>query len=242
MNILVKEIVRSLEECSLGIAGQLTISEQMEQLMDNILLLRVPPTWVKRAYPCKRGLVSWLDNLNKRIDQLSTWKDDPETMPKVTFISRLFNPQSFLTAIKQFIGQKHKWELNKVMIKTDVQKRSIEEIDTISKEGSFVFGFILEGARWDTTTMMLDEPKPKEMFCLMPVVNCKAELEPADGKEIKGMYYCPTYITEDRGRTYIFTGQLKTKHNPRKWILGGVAMLLDVESVNEDPPKKKDQK
>jgi dynein heavy chain len=28
-------------------------------------------------------------------------------------------------------------------------KKSVEEIESAGKEGSFVFGFILEGARWD---------------------------------------------------------------------------------------------
>jgi dynein heavy chain len=28
-------------------------------------------------------------------------------------------------------------------------KKTIEEVDTWSKEGAYVYGFILEGARWD---------------------------------------------------------------------------------------------
>jgi len=28
------------------------------------------------------------------------WKDDPAKKPAVTFMNRLFNPQSFLTAVK----------------------------------------------------------------------------------------------------------------------------------------------
>jgi dynein heavy chain len=40
-------------------------------------------------------------------------------------------------------------ELNKLYIATDVTRRAVEEIDAAAKEGSYVFGFILEGARWD---------------------------------------------------------------------------------------------
>jgi len=54
------------------------------------------------------------------------------------------------------------------------------------------------------------------------------------------VYYCPAYKTEDRGREgFVFMAQLKTKHNPRKWILAGVGLLMDVESVIEDAPRKK---
>ena len=65
----------------------------------------------------------------------------------------------------------------------------------------------------------------------MPVVNCRAQLIPIDGKEEKGVYQCPVYKTEQRGATYVFTAQLKTKAPPQKWILAGVAMILDVEGV-----------
>jgi len=75
------------------------------------------------------------------------------------------------------------------------------------------------------------------MFCLLPVVYAKAVIE---GKEEKGVYYCPAYKTEDRGREgFVFMAQLKTKHNPRKWILAGCGLIMDVESVIEDAPRKK---
>jgi len=54
-----------------------------------------------------------------------------------------------------------------------------------------------------------------------------------DGKEDKGVYQCPVYKTENRGNTYVFTAQLKTKHSPQKWILAGVALILDVEGVSD---------
>lgn len=49
----------------------------------------------------------------------------------------------------QVIARQKSQELNKLYIQTEVLKRSIEEIDASAKEGCYVFGFILEGARWD---------------------------------------------------------------------------------------------
>ncbi len=43
-----------------------------------------------------------------------------------------------------------------------------------------------------------------------------------------GVYMCPVYKTEQRGPTYVFSSQLKTKSPPARWILAGVALLLDV--------------
>jgi len=62
---------------------------------------------------------------------------------------------------------------------------------------------------------------------------------PPEGKEDPRYYQCPVYVTEDRGKTYVFPAQLKTKVNSRKWVLAGVAILLDVESVADEAAKKK---
>ena len=39
----------------------------MEAVIDALSLNRVPVSWVNLAYPSKRGLASWLNNLVKRI-------------------------------------------------------------------------------------------------------------------------------------------------------------------------------
>jgi len=46
-------------------------------------------------------------------------------------------------------------------------------------------------------------------------------------------YQCPVYKTETRGATYVFNAQLKTKAPAQKWIIAGVAIILDVEGVSD---------
>jgi dynein heavy chain len=70
----------------------------------------------------------------------------------------------------------------------------------------------------------------------MPVVHCQANLRPEEGKEEKNSYKCPVYKTEARGITYVFEAQLKTnaaKYPPAKWIIAGVAIILDVEGMSD---------
>lgn len=83
----------------------------------------------------------------------------------------------------------------------------------------------------------MDESRPKEMFSVMPVVLCKSMPMKDDAKVDPTIYPCPVYRTPMRGAgNYIFNAQLKTpaKHPPRKWILGGVACILDVEGVSDE--------
>jgi dynein heavy chain len=234
MNILIRTIVVSLAEIELAFKGELTMTEQMEALMDCIALNRVPPIWAKYGFTSQRGLGSWLDNLKARLDQLNLWKDDPINIPKVTFLNRLFNPQSFLAAIKQVYAGEKQLELNKLTVQTDVMKKLYWEPDLPPiKEGAYVFGMQVEGARWDPAVGQLDESFPKKPFSVMPVVNCRAALISTDPKKDAGLYMCPCYKTEGRGATYVFTAQMKTKMPAAKWVIAGVAIILDVEGVSD---------
>lgn len=148
-------------------------------------------------------------------------------------MNRLFNPQSFLTAIKQITSRDQQLELNKLYIKTEISKKQYEDIATnplpAIKEGAYVFGFQVDGARWDIATSQLEESYPKIPYSIVPIVICKALLIPENQKEDKTIYQCPVYKTDQRSATYVFTAQLKTKAPPHKWILAGVSIILDVE-------------
>lgn len=147
----------------------------------------------------------------------------------MTWLSGLYNPQSFLTAICQVTAQKNQWELDKLVTWTDVTKKnSVEEVEGVSREGAYISGLSVQGARWDSTAGMLERSKPKEMFCKMPIINVRAlAAEKADTSN--GIYVCPTYKTEFRGPTFVFCAQLKTKAPSGKWVLAGVAMIMDVQ-------------
>jgi dynein heavy chain len=229
MNILLTEIVRSLKELILGFAGELTMSDSMDALKTCLYLDRVPPTWAKRAWPSLRGLSTWLNNFMARLVQLEEWQNNPADIPKVTWISGLYNPQSFLTAICQVTAQKNQWELDKLVTWTDVTKKmTVDEVEGSMREGAYVIGLKLQGARWDSQAGLLDRSKPKEMFCQMPIISVRGLA--ADKVDTStGIYVCPTYKTEQRGPTYVFCAQLKTKHEQGKWVLAGVAMIMDVQ-------------
>jgi dynein heavy chain len=118
MNILCREMRRSLKELDLGLSGELQMSERMEELFNALYLGRVPVSWSKLAYPSQRSFPSWMDNLIARAGQLQSWVEEPASIPLVVQITYLFNPQSFLTAIMQKTAQKQKLELDKLVIQT----------------------------------------------------------------------------------------------------------------------------
>lgn len=159
MNILVGEMLRSLHELQLGLryravpaarmltrhSGELQMSERMEQLFQSLYMGRVPGNWEILAYDSLRSLAAWVDNLVQRSQQLQSWVDDPTSVPTVVEISYLFNPQSFLTAIMQTTAQTQKLELDKLVIQTDVTRKTVQEIDAPARTGAFVAGLYMEG-------------------------------------------------------------------------------------------------
>jgi dynein heavy chain len=228
-NKLIAEIMRSLNELSLGFAGELTMSEPMDQLMQSLYLDRVPPSWTKLAWPSQRLLGGWLANVTDRLTQIDDWTQNPIEIPRVTWLPGFVSPQSFLTAIMQVTAQSNQWELDKLAIATEVTKNSLEDCESHSRDGAYIHGFSLQGARWNSDKNTVDKAKPKEMFCPMPVVNCKAIN--VDKKEKVGIYECPVYKTEQRGPTYVFNAQLKTKSPAARWVMAGVALIMDVAAA-----------
>ncbi|CAF0886754.1 unnamed protein product, partial [Adineta ricciae] len=223
MNALLKEMRRSLKELDSGLKGELTVTADMEALQESLYLDQVPKTWELRAYPSLFPLSSWFVDLLNRFKDLESWTSDFQ-LPYAVTLGYLFNPQSFLTAIMQTTARKNEWPLDRMCLSIDITKRTKEELGGAPREGAYIWGLYLEGARWDTQTSQLAEAKLKEITSPMPVIFVKAI--PIDRMDTKGMYECPVYKIKTRGAHFVWTFFLKTKEKPSKWVLGGVALLL----------------
>eukprot|EP00818_Percolomonas_sp_WS_P010914 CAMPEP_0117451678 /NCGR_PEP_ID=MMETSP0759-20121206/9143_1 /TAXON_ID=63605 /ORGANISM="Percolomonas cosmopolitus, Strain WS" /LENGTH=374 /DNA_ID=CAMNT_0005244309 /DNA_START=2270 /DNA_END=3394 /DNA_ORIENTATION=+ len=224
MNELLHVIERSFSEVLRGIDGELTISDEMQSIMESLLLNIVPEVWSSVSYPSTRPFDSWLADLHKRCQQLTAWTDDL-SLPKVVWVSGLFNPQSFLTAIMQSTARKMQWPLDKMVLVADVTKKISEEgIDAAARDGAYIYGLTLEGAAWDIQTGSLVDAKLKELNPTMPVMHIKAQQ--VDKSDPASHYDCPVYKTQERGANYVISFKLKTKEKPpSSWTKGGVALI-----------------
>ena len=205
--------------------GELTITADMEDLSNSIFLDNVPESWAKRAYPSLMSLSAWYSDLLLRIKELESWVSDFQ-LPTAVWLACFFNPQSFLTAIMQQMARKNEWPLDRMCLQCDVTKKNKEDMGGPPREGAYVHGLFMEGARWDTQTGLIAEARLKELAPSMPVMFIKAI--PVDRMDTRNVYECPVYKTKQRGPTFVWTFNLRTKEKPAKWVLGGVAMLLQV--------------
>ncbi|KAF4019994.1 hypothetical protein G4228_011768 [Cervus hanglu yarkandensis] len=250
MNTLLREIRVSLQQLELGLKvslkvgleqasphetyllcsrllpcqGELTLSPDMEAQQSALSYDAVPETWSNLAYPSTYGLAQWFNDLLLRCRELDSWTQDL-ALPAVVWLSGFFNPQSFLTAIMQTTARKNEWPLDKMCLTVDITKKTKEDYGHPPREGAYLHGLLMEGARWDSQSGTIVDARLKELRSAMPVIFAKAI--PVDRQETRHTYECPVYKTKRRGPHYIWTFRLKSKDKTAKWVLAGVALLLE---------------
>lgn len=133
------------------------MTSDMESLQNALYLDQVPESWTRRAYPSILGLALWFTDLLSRIRELESWTSD-FLLPSAVWLAGFFNPQSFLTAIMQSMARRNEWPLDKMCLQCDVTKKNREDFASPPREGAYVYGLFMEGARWDTQVMDIFSP------------------------------------------------------------------------------------
>jgi len=234
MNTLITTIRTSLEDLDAGLKGQLNITDDMEALAGKMYINNQPDLWVKYAYFSLKDLLTWWDDLLMRIAQLDEYQDEM-TPPKSLWISGMFNPMSFLTAIKQATARAKGLPLDGMDLKTTVtNERDAANVTEAAEEGAFIHGFTLQGAAWENgrggEQGSLGEMVPKELTPELPVM-----LVTAIERHLQvttGFYTCPVYITTLRGGTFVFPALLRMESedtDAKYWILMGAALFMQPE-------------
>jgi len=221
MNTLTFTMKKSLEDLDAGLKGSLNMTDDMEVLSTSMFLGIQPALWVKYAYFSLKSLPNWFDDLQLRIGQLIDYSEEL-IAPKSVWISGLFNPMSFLTAIMQVTARRDQLPLDNMCLKTDVINfRDPGDIQEVPDNGRYIHGMFLQGASWELgrgpEQGNLTEMIPKELRPELPVVHITA-IERKD-QVAAGFYDCPVYVTSMRGGTFVFTAKLKM--DSRRKIEGG---------------------
>lgn len=208
--------------------------------------------WERLAWASRKSLSSWFNDMLLRRNQLAEWSKSL-VLPFSIWLPGLVNPTALLTAIKQVTSRKRKLPLDSMSLDTHVTRmyRAADALmqATYPEDGILVHGLLMEGARWtdeeesadDTYTVTstacaghLTESRLKQLLTPMPVIYVKAvQVQPEWSPESVGylrgdpnLYECPVYLTTARGPTFVFLSTLKTNDPVHRWILAGVALIM----------------
>uniref|UniRef100_A0A8C1TUR2 Dynein, axonemal, heavy chain 5 n=1 Tax=Cyprinus carpio TaxID=7962 RepID=A0A8C1TUR2_CYPCA len=215
----------TLSDLKLAIDGTIIMSENLRDALDCMYDARIPARWKKASW-ASTTLGFWFTELLERNRQFHSWVF--EGRPNCFWMTGFFNPQGFLTAMRQEITRANKgWALDRMVLCNEVTKWMKDDITQPPAEGVYVYGLYLEGAGWDRRNCRLIDSKPKVLFEMMPVVRMYAE---NNGVKDPRLYSCPVYKKPVRtDMNYIAAVDLRTSHPPEYWILRGVALLCDVK-------------
>jgi len=107
----------------------------------------------------------------------------------------MFNPQGFLTSVKQEITRSHKqdkWALDEVIQETFIKAARAQD-KNIPEEGVFIRGMTIEGARFNNSGL-LDELTSKIYEEVPPImVSFKKRVEGGKKENEDDICPCPCY-------------------------------------------------
>ena len=227
MQRVLTNVRMTLTDLTLAIEGTIIMSEKLREALDFIYDAKVPPSWSKISWDSST-IGFWFTDLLERNAQFRQWCFHGR--PNVFWMTGFFNPQGFLTAMRQEVTRAHKgWALDQVVLNNEMTRYTKDDINVAPPEGVYVHGLFLDGAGWDRRNSRLIEPPAKVLSTPLPVIRIYAEnqIVAYDPK----MYKCPIYKKPRRtDLTFIATVNLKhSSSNENKWIMRGVALLCDIK-------------
>ena len=228
LNTIIALTTKTLKNLRLAIAGTVALSGGLIDALDSLADGKIPPQWLMKSWESS-SLGPWFQGLITRYDQLYKWINATNSRPKAYWLTGFFNPQGFLTAMKQEVNRKHvndKWALDDVVMTSEVTHppKEVETLKDAPSEGVYIYGLFLDGCTWSGRENCLVDSEPKKLYSPLPVLyvtGVQAKDKPTDG-----VYAAPCYKVKKRtGLNFISTFDLKSDDPSSKWIMRGVALL-----------------
>jgi dynein heavy chain len=233
-NKLLRVIRTSLKELLKAMDGLVVMSAELEMAFNCLLTNKVPPEWADAAYPSLKPLGSWIEDLKQRVSFMHTWlRKGP---PKAFWLSGFFFPQGFLTGVLQTYARENEVPVDTLGFKFHVlDTTDLDEISDAPKEGVYVYGMFMDGARWDPKARTIVEALPGENNSPMPVIHFKPE---RDHTLHEGLYECPLYKTSVRkgdlsslgqSTNFVIAVEIPSEKSPTFWVKQGAALLCQLD-------------
>ncbi|CEO98004.1 hypothetical protein PBRA_006118 [Plasmodiophora brassicae] len=239
LQMTITRVRNTLVDVQLAINGEIILTPNLQAALDAIFDEKPPAFWYRAPSGEQLAwtvpaLGSWFNGLIEREKQLTAWLR--KGRPSSFWLTGFFNPQGFLTAMRQEVTRRHKderWALDDVTFHTEVTDiETVNRVKAPPDEGVYIHGLYIEGAAWDTKAKVLTESRPKEVVVPLPVLYVTAVTTEKSRATLKpgAFYSCPCYTVPKRtDQNFVFVVNLKTNRDPNHWTLRGVALLCSKE-------------
>jgi dynein heavy chain len=240
-----------------AVDGSIIMTPDIVDSIDSLFDGGVPGTWLRDASGAEISWIKpsfplWFASLLERNLQLTNWLKNER--PKTFSLAGFFNPQGFLTAMKQEVvrlnkaskahpGQKgggaENWSMELVDYHTSVlserAQREMENVRDPPGEGVYVHGLFLEGCKWKRDS--LDEATEKKMTYPLNILHVSASTTSSkrgsDQERRENHYNCPVYKYPTKTDRYLVFRVLLPcvggSTDASKWKMRGVSLLCSTD-------------
>jgi len=190
----------------------------------------VPIGWSKTYFSLK-PLANWYADMINRYEFLGNWAE--KGLPFHFWIGAFTYPTGFTTSLQQRFSRKASGApIDRLEFDFVPVPKEPREITEHPKDGAFVTGLHLEGAKWNPEKLWLCEPEVMELTCPMPVLHFKPIQKRA--KPPPNIYECPCYYypkragTVDRDSWMLRVDLRSGEAPPEFWVKRGAALLMSL--------------
>jgi len=246
LKVTIRVIRQTCVDLKLAVDGTIIMSPTLQDALDFLYDGRVPPSWTAVSWPSP-AVLSWFGEVLRRHEQLDNWARFGRQ--KFYWFGGFFNPQGFLTSVRQEITRHRSassggasWALDSVITKTEVRSYDFkpgqmdgrdEGIETGAVQ---IYGLSLDGCAWNRDQGVLVDAKYGQLFNELPVMVVSAGLpgerrdDAKKGKQALPTYKCPVYKYPNRtDNNWIFDVELPCREGDDFWRLRGVCLLCSTE-------------
>jgi dynein heavy chain len=242
-NNLLSVMKGSLSDIQRAIKGEIVMSADLDLMYSALLNNSVPTLWSRVSYPSLKPLASWIADLQARILFIAEWLIQGK--PNAYWLSGLFFPQGFLTAVLQTHARKYTIAIDTLLFNFNLLDNIYDKkaIETPPSDGVYIYGLFMDGARWDTKTHTVQDCLIGELYSPVPAIHfipTQLTSEVSSSRDSSSfLYECPVFKTSIRAgvlsttghsTNYILSVALPSTQPSNYWILKGAAMLTQLDS------------
>ncbi|KAH0573495.1 Dynein heavy chain [Spironucleus salmonicida] len=207
-NQLLDVLKQTLTNVKLAIKGDVILSSDLESIYKSLYDGKVPVIWGSIAYPSLKPLAPWFEDLILRVVFARSWLT--KGRPMSFWLSGLYFPQGFCTALLQTHARKHKIAVDSLKFDFNYSNKEWSDFtgpeitdDDMVKDATWIHGLFLDCGYFDLETSKLVEPKLGILYPKLPYIR----FLPVEQKnQQQAGYISPVYRTSQRAGVLSSTG------------------------------------
>eukprot|EP00442_Polarella_glacialis_P024664 CAMPEP_0115137118 /NCGR_PEP_ID=MMETSP0227-20121206/56805_1 /TAXON_ID=89957 /ORGANISM="Polarella glacialis, Strain CCMP 1383" /LENGTH=5027 /DNA_ID=CAMNT_0002544335 /DNA_START=143 /DNA_END=15226 /DNA_ORIENTATION=+ len=223
-----------------AVKGLVVFSPELEAVAEGCLVNKIPSPWMGVSYPSLKPMQSYVNDFNLRLKFMDNWIKGSEP-PLMFWFSAYFFQQAFLTGVLQNFARTDKIAIDRCIWNFEVLKAAFEPTES-PREGAYINGLFMDGARWDDDNMCVEDSFPKVLWSEMAPIWLRPVEINKDTEDRTKVYQAPIYKTSERKGVLSTSGHSSNfimwlgiphscngVHNESFWTKRGVALISQTD-------------